>query len=381
MIPIHKSLDKYTETFIYKNVSAASNNTYTVPVILMVLIAAAWGGHSINSKAVSPDGDTVFYRIDASITKMQNQFWKLSQQFLRENKRKLKKVKCYVVVDETHDSYTGRLLKKASKLAEKLTRKDKTALKYIHKYQPEKGCTGSYKYLVIALVYGNRRRVLRVKALKKGEQYKGFIIKALLELRNEMLYECVLFDRGFYDGLFIQELERNKIPFIVRARISEFMKRVFGFYLEWKMYPDFEIGEHKVKGNLILGVDYAEDKRRKWAFITNMKFENWRKVREVYRKRWNIENVFKATDGIQLRVQTSSPVMRMFAVCWSFLLYNSWQSKNRKKSSRVPLATCVMSMLEVVFEFFVKTAGKSVDFFRTRLRIRLPFWDRIISSV
>ena len=234
---------------------------------------------------------------------------------------------------------------------------------------------------MIALVYGNRRRVLRVKALKKGEKYKDFIIKALLDLRKEVNYECVLFDRGFYDGLFVRELQRNKIPFILRARISNYMKRVFGFFWEWKMYEDFEIGKHKVKGNLVLGVDYCDGKRRKWAFITNMKFSNWRKVRELYRKRWNIENIFKATDGIQLRVQTSDPVMRLFAVCWSFLLYNAWQSKTKKGWHYATLSAYVMRLLEVVFEFAIKTAGKTVDFFRTRLRIRIPFWDRIISSV
>ena len=38
-----------------------------------------------------------------------------------------------------------------------------------------------------------------------------------------------------------------------------------------------------------------------------MEFKNWYEVKELYRKRWNIENIFKAKDGIQLKAQTNSP--------------------------------------------------------------------------
>lgn len=341
-------------------------------MILMVLLAASYGSHSINSKAISPDADTVFYRINTSIRILESQFWNQGLQFLREKKRKLGKIKCYIIVDETYESYTGKLLKKEKKAKEKLTDEEKEILRYIHKYKPEKGDTGSYKYLVFAIVYGNKRRVLRVKAVKRKENCDDFIIKTLQTLRKEVSYECVLFDRGFYGGLFIEELKNNKIPFIVRARISDYMKRIFGFYREWKCYRDFEIGEYKIKGNLVLGVDITDGKRTKWAFITNIEFENWHEVRELYRKRWNIENVFKATDGIQLRAQTSNPTTRLFCVCLSFLFYNAWQSKNKRGT----LLNFVMNALESIFELIVAT----VQFYRDKLKLNLPFWDRIVSS-
>ena len=245
-------------------------------------------------------------------------------------------------------------------------------MRYIHKYKPEKGDTGSYKYLVFAIVYGNKRKVLRVKAVKRKENCDDFIIKTLQDIKKEVSYECVLFDRGFYDGLFIEKLKRNKIPFIVRARISDTMKKIFGFYQVWKCYKDFEIGEHKIKGYLVLGVDYTDGKRSRWAFITNMEFENWHEVRELYRKRWNIENIFKATDGIQLRAQTNNPTTRLFCVCLSFLFYNAWQSKNKRGT----LLNFVMNALESIFELIVRT----FEFYRDKLKLNIPFWDRIVSS-
>lgn len=374
VITTTNKIDKYTLSFVNKNISNAKNVTYTLAVIVMVLLSASYGGHSINSKAANPNADTVFYRIDTTIRRMENQFWKQGLEFLRERKKKLKKCKCYIVVDETYDSYTGRLLRKAKKFLDKLTKKDKLALKHIHKYKPERGNTGSYKYLVFALVYGDKRRVLRVKAIKNKEEYKDFIIKTLLELKKEVNYECALFDRGFYDGLFVQSLKRNKIPFILRARISKTMKKIYGFYKEWKCYRDFEIGENKVKGDLVLGVEYTLGKRPKWAFITNLEFDNWYKVRQVYRKRWNIENIFKATDGIQLRAQTNDPAIRLFCVCLSFLFYNAWQNKNKRKETT--LLDFVMVVLETVFTLIAKTT----EFYRDKLKIKLPFWDRIISS-
>ena len=341
-------------------------------MILMVLVAASYGCHSVNSKAISPDADTVFYRINTSIKDLENQFWKQGLQFLREKKRKLKGVKCFIIVDETYDSYTGKLLKKEKKAKEKLTEGEKEILRYIHSYKPENGDTGSFKYLVFAIVYGNKRKVLRVKAVKRKENCDDFIIKTLQDIKKEVSYECVLFDRGFYDGLFIEKLKRNKIPFILRARISDTMKKIFGFYQVWKCYKDFEIGEHKVKGNLVLGVDFTDGKRSRWAFITNMEFENWHEVRELYRKRWNIENIFKATDGIQLRAQTNNPTTRLFCVCLSFLFYNAWQSKNKRGT----LLNFVMKVLENIFEMILN----AVEFYKDKLKINIPFWDRIVSS-
>ena len=369
----NQPIDKHAISFATKNISKADNIKYTTTMILVVLVAASYGCHSVNSKAMSPDADTIFYRIDASIRGLQAQLWKQGLQFLREKKKKLSRCKCYLIVDETYESYTGMLLQKEKNHKEKLTVKEKTTLTYLHKYKPEKGDTGSYKYLVFAIVYGNKRRVLLVKALKRKENYKEFIIKTLQELKKEVSYECTMFDRGFYDGLFIDELIQNDIPFIVRARISDHMKKIFGFCSEWKCYKDFRIGEHKVKGNLVLGVDFSHNKRNKWAFITNLEFENWYSTRKLYKKRWNIENVFKATDGIQLRAQTNNPTTRLFCVCLSFLLYNAWQNKNKRGT----LLNYLKDVLESIFELIART----VEFYRDKLKLNIPFWEKIVSSL
>jgi hypothetical protein len=370
-------IDKYVNSFTSKNISKAKNVTYSTATIVLVLLAASYGSFSVNSKAISPNADTVFYRIDTSIRTMENQFWSQSLDFLRQRRLRLKRFKSYIIVDETYDSYTGKLLRKEKRHKDNLTQDEKSILKYIHKYRPKEGDTGSYKYLVFAIVYGNTRRVLRVKALKRKEKYKDFIVKTLIELKKEVDYECVLFDRGFYDGSFVEELKKNKIPFILRARISNTMKNIFGFYKDWKCYTKFPIGTDG-EGDLILGVDYTDGKRMRWAFVTNLEFENWYKVREVYKKRWNIENIFKATDGIQLRAQTNNPTTRMFCVCLSFLFYNAWQAKHKRK--KFTLLNFLMKILENILAIILKTADK-LEFYRDKLKLNLPFWDRIIAPI
>ena len=354
------SIDKNVHEFAHKNVSEKNNCVFSIAMILLVLVSAATNNHSVHSEAKAPNDDSVFYRIDTSIRQMESQFWDQSLAFLRQKREKLKKTKCYITIDETYDSYTGKLHKKDRK---KLTKEEKEIRKYIHKYKPKNGDTGSFKYLVIALVYGNKRRVLCVKALKRKEKYKDFIVERLKEISKELLFECVLFDRGFYDAKFIDDLQKANISFIIRAKISKKMKKIFGVYRAWKSY------EYLVSGwantTLILGKDLQN---KDWGFVTNMKFKKLEDVRFIYKKRWNIENIFKATDGIQLRVATANHVTRMFAVCLSFLVYNAWQNKNKRPT----LLEFMKEIFRILF-CFVRRASRCMELFR----LNNPLWDFI----
>lgn len=356
------NIDKNVQEFAHKNVSEKKNNLFSISMILLVLISAATNNHSVHSEAKAPNDDSVFYRIDTSIRQMENQFWQQNIAFLRRKREKLKKTKCYITIDETYDSYTGKHHKKDPKT---LTKEEKRIQKYIHKYKPKNGDTGSFKYLVFALVYGNKRRVLRVKALKRKEEYKQFIVETLKEISKEMSFECALLDRGFYDAKLIDNLQKEKIHFIIRAKLSKKMKKIFGIYKKWNSYKYEVAGQTET--TLILGKDM---KNRSWGFVTNMTFSNLEDVRFVYKKRWNIENIFKATDGIQLRVATANHITRMFAVCLSFLVYNAWQNKNKRST-----------LLEFMKMFFrtllalIKRVPRVMEIFK----INQPLWDFVTS--
>ena len=354
------NIDKNVEEFAHKNILEKKNSVFSICMILLVLISAATNNHSVHSEAKAPNDDSVFYRIKTTIRQMEEQLWQQSLSFLRRKKEKLRRTKCYITIDETYDSYTGKHHKKDSK---KLTKEEKAIQKYIHKYKPKKGDTGSFKYLVFALVYGNKRRVLRVKALKRKEKYKDFIVETLKEIQKEIPFECALLDRGFYDAKLIDDLQKANIPFIIRAKISKKMKKIYGIYRTWKSY-EYLVSDW-AKTTLILGKDI---RNRQWCFVTNVQFNNCEDVRFVYKKRWNIENIFKATDGIQLRVATANHITRMFAVCLSFLIYNAWQNKNKR-------STLLEFMKEIFLTLFCIV--RRLDRFMELFRLNNPLWDFI----
>ncbi len=359
---IYQPIDKYLSIFAHKNISVRDNNIFSVLTIMLICITAAQQGLTLNSVADSPNVDTVFYRLKTSISSMQSQFWNSSLLFLKQKRKKLNKCKCYISVDETYDSYSGKLHKKP---ISKLTKEQQTTRKYIHKYRIKRGDTGSFKYLVFALTYGNKRRVLYVKPLKRKESYWQFVAKKLKEIQDELSFECALLDRGFYVAELIQELEKNNTPYIIRAKITESKKFIFGFFRKWRKY-DYNVA-NKAETTLILGRDKYN---RKWAFATNI--ADWKNIRRYYKIRWDVENIFKATDGIQLKVGTANHKTRFFSVCLSFLIYNAWQNKNKRPT--------LWAFFKSIFEYITKKILISIPY-RDKLKLNIPFWDLIIKGI
>jgi hypothetical protein len=346
------------KAFAHKNISAAPNAQFSIFVILLMLSSAAQHRESIYSVSSSPDADTVLYRIDTTLRQLHLQFWKQGLDFVRKNKSSLRRKKCYVLIDETYDSYTGNIHQKPK---EKLSEKQRKILPYIHGYKPKNGDTGSFKYLVFALVYGNTRRVIRVKAIRRHESYLAFIVQTLDILSREIHFDCAIMDRGFYVANVVNLLEQKKIPYLIRARIYDNTRRMYGIYSEWKSY-DFLLGGW-AKTTLVLGKDMYNTE---WGFLTNLKMKKLTLLLPIYKKRWSIENIFKATDGVQLRVATADPVKRLFAVCISFILYNLWQEGKKKYSLLSFLKRIIILVIEQL---------KKVLIHRDKLKVNHPFWN------
>ena len=138
------------------------------------------------------------------------------------------------------------------------------------------------------------------------------------------------------------------------------MKKIYGIYGEWKAYE--YLFKDKVRTTLVLG----KLEEHQWGFLTNHKRRKWVEIREIYRQRWNIENIFKATDGIQLRVATANPITRMFAVCLSFIVYNLWQEQKGKYT----LLGFLKNIMIIVLHQLQKVLS-----YRDKLKINHPFWN------
>jgi hypothetical protein len=215
--------------------------------------------------------------------------------------------------------------------------------------------------ILCLLVYGKKKHVLRIKALRTHEPYWLFVAQTLKELYAEVQFEAALLDRGFYVAELINQLQQDGIPFVIRARLCDYMRLILGIYREWKQY-DYVVADW-CNTNLILGRDW---KFWPWGFVTNISFDNLEDIRFMYKKRWNIENIFKATDGIQVRVATNNHVTRLFCVCLSFLIYNAWQQRN----TRPTLLEHLKQLIEAIFVLI-----RSVCPHRDKFKLNLPLWD------
>lgn len=333
-------IEKEVKQFLNKSVSPRHHNTtYSVLSIAAVLCLAAWAGHSITDVAGAPSSDTIFYWMESSIERLDAIFRHFVEKVLRQNPGYWRRHTPYLLIDETHESYTGKLLKKKWK-----TKKEKELCKYIHAYKPKKGNTGSYKFLTFALIGPTNKLVVRsIPVLaddgqkhsdgkRHGEDTTPYIIETLLWIRRYVKFRLAIFDRGFYNQKLIRELNRNNIPYLIRAEICKSMREIMlGMSTKW-MPLKYYVGETAYnkgeKTTLVLG----KDRSGPWALITNRLPEQAWRLRHYYRKRWNIENIFQVCDGINIHTNSTEIEKKLLCFLVSSLIYNIWQhSKERIK--------------------------------------------------
>ena len=96
-----------------------------------------------------------------------------------------------------------------------------------------------------------------------------------------------------------------------------------------------------VETTLVLG----HDKDRDWALATNAcPAQAWR-LRAYYRKRWDIENIFKLCDGIRVPTNSRRIDAKLLCVLVACVVYNTWQH-SRERAQGYTLRQSVRALLE-----------------------------------
>lgn len=337
--------------FVRKNLSVDRWNTqFGFQVVLMLILAASWAGSTIHARASSPNEDTIYVRYALQdLRRMEREFYKNNLLFIRKLRHDRRR-KLFLVVDETYEPYYG-----------------KEENEWIHEYKPEDGSRGSFKFLTFALVAPKQWRfVVRSVPIRKKQNTTTLIVRTSLAIYRETPYLAALFDRGFYEKNLAFALQNARIPFLIRAEIRGWMNKKLSFiftskrFLHW--YKDGYEPLH-----LWLGWKKHGKKKLDWGFVTNIPTLSWIQCLAWYKERWNIENVFKATDGIQLRMATSKIDARLFSVLLSFLVYNSWQQKKHETGTHVPLSNYLEKLINDELEEF-KDIGPP-------LNMHIPGWS------
>lgn len=345
-----KTIATETKRFVRLNLSIDRWNTqFGFQVVLLLLLAVSWNASTINARAEIPNEDTIYLRFQYQ------KLEEMEQEFYRQNKSILKRLRwdrrkrIFLVADETYDAYYG-----------------KKKHKWVCSYKPKKGSAGSFKFLTFALVApGQWRRVVRCIPVTRKQDMTALIVETSGEIRKYIRYDALLLDRGFYEKEVAFSLERANIPFLIRAEIRGKIEKKLQRIRHYKRRMHWQ-QEGYDPLTLWLGWKKQGNKTYGWGFVTNIKHLSWVQCLAWYKQRWNIENVFKATDGIQFKTATSKVKPRLFAVLLSFLLYNEWQQRKYDLKEDISLSIFLEDMINKGLEIYLR---KGPPF-----RVHIPGW-------
>lgn len=271
---------------------AASHNTYV---------------ETVRSEAM-PDADTLHYRIeqDTDVNALMSAFLKLTDKQLR----KLKGRKAIVIVDYTCEPFFG-----------------KTQSDWVHGYRPAPGSRGCYKFLAASIVVDNERYFVYAKPVNTIADETFELWQMLAHLHSLGIKpKVVLMDRG---------LARDSENL---ALLHDLGIRYLGLYPKYRnikkiiaeMKRSFINRKFKVKGvptRLVIGKE-----KFVWVFVTDVKFAEFQKYLQLYKKRWNIETGFRMHDEARIKTKSTDIRVRYFLFVAAMLLYNAWKSLVAKVS-------------------------------------------------
>ena len=149
-----------------------------------------------------PNADTLFWRFVkcASVDLILEEYTKTVKRNIEAVKGQIRRRRFIIAIDETHNPFYGKIKNQ-----------------WIHDYtHGVKGATGSYKYIVVSIVSGDLRFILRVIPIPKASMETDYYVRELLIFAKSLIpIEIVLFDRGFYTWGVINVLKELKLGYII----------------------------------------------------------------------------------------------------------------------------------------------------------------------
>lgn len=319
------NIDGIRKEFFKKCVSVGYHNVrYTWAEIAVSIAEQAWRRQAVEAlpdDEGNPSADTVRRRIELE------EGW---ADFFHESMFACLRVlvRCYhrlvwsIQIDETYDGYYGKHLKEVLKSPE-----GQVIIKYLLKYKPKtkKGCTGSFGFLVVMVRSKKILLPVAIIQIRKKMRYEPSLEPLLKRMRQVLPHAPILADRGFGQRAgFFSMLERIGGPYCIRfkkhgKRIKKRVDAGIRQFSHWygkglsKVLLTIRVGKDKEGKTYIFATTYTEKDKR------------WTWLRQLYKGRWGIENMFKFCDRIQLPTSSIKPRMRLFCQILAHLLFALWQ--------------------------------------------------------
>ncbi len=216
---------------------------------------------------------------------------------------------------------------------------------YTHGWTGERGVVSRFHYLVVSALFRNKIIPFYVEILPIGVYIAEALGKALDWFKGLNLHiRSVLLDRGFYSGDVLNTLQVERAKYLVFVPKNKWVKRMINDNPQ-DCVLEHEIKYTKNKRNCAVSsshVFFHEQEDYTWVFATNIQFEDMKMYVSLYKKRWNIETMFRVHDEARIKTKSVQPEIRLFYFLISMLFLLIWNLYAKDKSSfkRFIIQTC-----------------------------------------
>lgn len=354
---------KIRKGFFKKSLSVGYHNVrYAWVKVMLIILHCISGRESFEGGATEPSAQTLRdrLRLDGGwLEYFHQEMWNMAVYFVKLFSR----LKWYISIDETYKPFFGN----RKKLNKQLETEGLGRL--VHGYRAKTpGAAGSFCFLVISLCCCKIRIPLFIKMLAEGNNYQDWLEDKLRRILRFVPNAIVLADRGFGKrAWFFAMLERLKAKYVVRVPLKKKesknkVKSGAKSYEQW-----FGKGKNKV----LLHVNVAKDEHKRVYFLANnLQGKTSLQILSTYLNRWDIENLFKDADRVELPTSSRNPQMRLFCVVLSFLLFALWQFDKVLERLGLSLRRFVKNCIDALCQSMrciITASGKFLEIFNLKL--------------
>ena len=288
---------------------------------MLVILNCIRGLESFEEGARSPSAQTLRDRLNLTgewLEYYHCSVWKLAILMVK----KFQRFHWWISIDETYVPFFGDRKKLNKKL------KKNCGKSYVHGYRADTaGATGSFCFLVISLCCCKIRIPIAIKLIAVNEGYEPWLKPHLHRLLKLVHSPVVLADRGFGKAVwFYAMLDDLGARYVVRMplRKKEHKNKVAAGITKFQHWMKDSSNHNKV----LLTIHVARDENnREYILASNIDKKTPKELLQMYLHRWDLENIFKDSDRIQLPTSSPNPQMRLFCVVVAFFLFTLWQVK------------------------------------------------------
>jgi len=300
------------------------------------LLAEA-SSHNTYIETISNKADSLHYHIAKGYVEYSNQeFYKLVEKKIK----KLHLGAVDIIVDITSENFYGK----------------STGL-YLHNWTGEEGVEAKYNYLVAGILFRNKIYPFYVAILRIGT-FKAELLGKICDLCSKLNLKVKLMklDRGFYAGEVIDELELKGMNYLIFAKKSSLFRCMLegtnkSVIVKHEIKYKKDKSSHKAETDIALVKDVEG---YDWVFATNLFLRDARKYVGLYRKRWNIETMFRVHDEARIKSKSVNPLVRLFYFMISMLLLFMW---NLCAKEECPFKRFIINLEQMLKNVEVSRAG------------------------